>query len=305
MRTLPALFFLMAGCAVGSHAADSSPRPDLANAAGDPVLVGAGDIGLCGSSSPRKTAELLDRIPGTVFTAGDNAYSNGSAEDFQYCYGPWGRHRARTRPAAGNHEYRTTNASAYYSYFGLAAGPPSRGYYSYDLGAWHIVVINSNCGEVGGCQAGSQQETWLREDLAAHPGRCTAAIWHHPMFSSGLHGGNPTATRDFWNALHSAGADIVINGHDHDYERFAPQDPSGAPDPERGIREFVVGTGGAGLRSFPREPVPNSEARDDHTHGVLKLTLHPQSYDWEFVPANGGTFTDSGSAPCHAALEKR
>jgi len=277
----------------------------IPDAPGDPVLVGAGDIGECSRSGARQTAELLDHIPGAVFTVGDNAYPDGSASDFKNCYDPtWGRHRDRTRPAAGNHEYVTANASAYFSYFGQAAGSPSQGYYSYDLGAWHIVVLNSNCGEVGGCQAGSKQETWLREDLVAHPGRCTAAYWHHPMFSSGVHGGSTTAMRAFWIALRAAGADIVINGHDHDYERFAPQDPSGAADPEHGIREFVVGTGGANLRAFPRAPAANSEKRDNRTFGVLKLTLHPQSYDWEFVPAPGGTLNDSGSAPCHAAAEK-
>lgn len=300
MRTISTLILLMVGCAAsGPSAAVSIPPSGSAEAPGDAVLVGAGDIGLCGSTSPRRTAELLDRISGTVFTAGDNAYPNGSAEDFQYYYGPsWGRHRARTRPAVGNHEYRTINGSGYFDYFGAAAGPPSRGYYSYDLGAWHVVVVNSNCGEVGGCQAGSRQETWLREDLAAHRARCTAAIWHHPLFSSGRHGGGP-AVRDIWVALYDAGAEIIVNGHDHDYERFGPQDPSGAADRQRGIREFVVGTGGAGLRSFPRGPVPNSEARDDTAHGVLKLTLHPEGYDWEFVPAAGGTFTDSGSGTCH------
>ena len=306
MRAFPALFLLMAGCVVAAHAADSLPAQELANASGDPVLVGAGDIGECSRSAPRETAELLDRIAGTVFTAGDNAYPDGSARNFQSCYDQsWGRHRSRTRPSAGNHDFRTSGGSAYFSYFGAAAGPPSRGYYSYDLGAWHIVVINSNCGDVGGCQAGSPQETWLREDLAAHPIRCTAAYWHHPMFSSGRHGGDPKATRAIWNDLYAAGADVVINGHDHDYERFAPQDPSGARDPRRGIREFVVGTGGADLRSFRRSPGANSETRDDRTHGVLKLTLHSRSYDWEFVPVEGGAFTDSGTAPCHAAPEKR
>jgi hypothetical protein len=298
MRALLALPLLMVGCvAAVPPAIVSAPALATAEVSGDPVLVGAGDIAVCGNE--RRTAELLDRIPGTVFTTGDNAYYFGTLEDFESCYASsWGRHRERTRPAPGNHEYRTENAAGYFGYFGAAAGDPSRGYYSYDLGTWHVVVINSNCGEVGGCQAGSPQERWLREDLAAHPALCTAAIWHHPLFSSGRHGGNPAAMRDIWQALYDAGAEIVVNGHDHDYERLAPQDPSGAPDNERGIREFVVGTGGAGLRSFPRV-APNSEARNDRTHGVLKLTLHPEGYDWEFVPVAGGTFTDSGSGVCH------
>lgn len=304
MRAFSAVFLLMAGCAVSAHPSEPSPARDLSRPDGDPVLVGAGDIGECSRPAPRKTAALLDSIPGTVFTAGDNAYPNGAAEDFKYCYDPtWGRHRARTRPAAGNHEYLTGKGSPYFAYFGAAAGPPGRGYYSYDLGAWHIVVINSSCGDIGGCEKGSKQETWLREDLASNAGRCTAAYWHHPMFSSGGHGGSPAA-RGLWNDLYAAGADVVINGHDHDYERFAPQDPSGARDLARGIREFVVGTGGGHLVHFPGAPVPNSEARDDHTYGVLKLTLHPKSYEWQFVPVAGGRFTDSGSAACHSASEK-
>jgi hypothetical protein len=307
MRPFAMLFLLMAGGAVGSHAAGWAAPPDPPSAADDPVLVGAGDIGECTLKGRYQTAELLDRITGTVFTAGDNAYSNGSADDFRNCYdGAWGRHRARTRPAPGNHDYRASGGSGYFGYFGLLAGPPSRGYYSYELGEWHVVVLNSNCGEIGGCLAGSKQEAWLREDLAAHSGRCTAAYWHHPMFSSGVHGGSPKTMKAFWTDLYKAGVDVVLNGHDHDYERFAPQDPSGVRDPEHGIREFVVGTGGALLRSFPRgAAAPNSEKRDDRTYGVLKLTLHPQSYDWEFVPVKGGTFTDSGNAPCHAASEKR
>ncbi len=267
-------------------------------AAGDPVLVGAGDIGECGSG-PKGTADLLDLIPGTVFTAGDNAYPDGTAVELQRCYAPtWGRHLARTHPAAGNHDYRAPNASPYFAYFGAAAGPPLRGYYSYDIGAWHIIVMNSNCSEVGGCQAGSAQEKWLREDLAAHPGRCTAAIWHHPRFSSGTHGGS-RLMQDAWKALLDAGADFVVNGHDHDYERFATQDSAGAAT-SRGIREFVAGTGGADLRSFSHPPVANSEVRNSATHGVLKFTLHATSYDWEFIPSDGA-FTDSGSSPCHAA----
>lgn len=298
MRAFFGLPLLMVGCVASVPPAIVSPRALAAGqASGDPILVGAGDIAVCGNE--RRTAELLDLIPGTVFTAGDNAYYFGSLEDFESCYASsWGRHRARTRPAPGNHDYRTESAAGYFEYFGAAAGDPSRGYYSYDLGTWHVVVVNSNCGEVGGCQAGSPQERWLREDLAAHPALCTAAIWHHPLFSSGRHGGNPAAMRDIWQALYDAGAEIVVNGHDHDYERLAPQDPSGAADNERGIREFVVGTGGAGLRSFPRV-APNSEVRNDRTHGVLKLTLHPEGYDWEFVPVAGGTFTDSGSGTCH------
>jgi len=270
----------------------------------DPILVGAGDIASCGSSGDEATAALLDAVfsggaPGEVFTAGDNAYNSGTAEEFANCYDPsWGRHRQITRPAPGNHGYNTSGASGYFGYFGAAAGDPSKGYYSYDLGAWHIVVVNSNCWEVGGCGAGSPQEQWLRADLAAHPAACTLAYWHHPRFSSGTHGSS-TSVQAMWQALYDYGAEVVINGHDHDYERFAPQDPNGAADPERGIRQFVVGTGGMSHYPFPGPPIANSEAHNGDTFGVLKLTLHPTSFDWEFVPVAGKTFTDSGSQSCH------
>jgi hypothetical protein len=268
-----------------------------ATQAADPVLVGAGDIATCSRTDDEVTANLLDTIPGTVFTAGDNVYSDGTATEFSNCYNPsWGRHKARTRPAPGNHDYHTTGATGYYNYFGAAAGDPKKGYYSYDLGAWHVVVINSNCSEVGGCQAGSAQEQWLRADLTAHPATCTLAYWHHPLFSSGQHG-NDTEMRPIWQALYDARADVVINGHDHDYERFAPQNPAGQADASRGIREFVVGTGGAGLRAVG-SGIANSQVRNGDTNGVLKLTLHPTSYDWQFVPEAGKTFTDAGTAAC-------
>ncbi|MCH7998692.1 MAG: metallophosphoesterase [Chloroflexi bacterium] len=266
-------------------------------------MVGAGDIALCGSSGSEATAQLLDTIfadgaPGYVFTAGDNAYNSGTASEFANCYEPtWGRQKARTKPAPGNHEYGTTNASGYFGYFGAAAGEASKGYYSYDLGSWHIVVINSNCSEVGGCGTGSPQEQWLRADLAANSAACTLAYWHHPRFSSGLHGSS-TLTQALWQALYDDGAEMVINGHDHDYERFAPQDPNGVADPSGGIRQFVVGTGGKSHYSFGA-PIANSEVRNGDTYGVLKMTLHSTSFDWEFVPVAGKTFSDSGSQACH------
>lgn len=265
----------------------------------DPVLVGAGDIADCKAlSGAAKTAVLLDRIDGTVFTLGDTAYNKGTPTEFQNCYAPtWGRHKARTRPAVGNHEYGTSKAAGYFSYFGAAAGDPTKGYYSYELGKWHVIVINSNCGEVGGCEAGSPQERWLREDLAAHPAPCTVGMWHHPRFSSAEHGDDKTM-RDVWKALHEAGADVVLSGHDHDYERFAPQDPDGKPDPERGIREFVVGTGGRELYKWGKLDA-NSEIRNDETFGVFKMTLHVDGYDWEFIPVEGQTFADKGSGKCH------
>ena len=265
----------------------------------DPVLVGAGDIADCGPSGDEETAKLLDTIEGTVFTAGDNAYPEGTAAQFK-CYDEtWGRFKARTRPAVGNHDYGTKGAAGYLAYFGKAAvnenGEP---WYSFDLGTWHVVVLNSECSEtgVGGCKTDSPQGKWLAADLAASTARCTLAIWHEPRFSSGFHG-NDRAVGPFWKVLYEAGADLVVNGHDHDYERFAPQTPDGVEDRERGIREFVVGTGGTNLRKF-EEIVPNSELRAAVNFGVLKLTLHPSGYDWQFIPTSGD-FSDSGSAPCH------
>jgi hypothetical protein len=284
--------------------AEPSPTPTpIPTPVPDPILVGAGDIALCGSGGDEATAQLLDAIfsggaPGNVFTAGDNAYNSGTASEFADCYDPtWGRHKAMTKPAPGNHDYLTASASGYFGYFGAAAGDPSKGYYSYNLGSWHIIVVNSNCSEVGGCGAGSPQEQWLRADLAANPAACTLAYWHHPRFSSGLHGSS-TLTQAIWQALYDYDAEVVINGHDHDYERFAPQDPDGAPDPEGGIRQFVVGIGGKSHYSFG-VPIANSEVRNGDTYGVLKMTLHSTSFDWEFVPVTGMPFSDSGSQPCH------
>src|SRR6266700_2245052 len=257
------------------------------------VLVGAGDIADCTTGEP--TAKLLDNIAGTVFTAGDNAYSNGTAAEYASCYDPsWGRHKARTRPAPGNHDYGTSGATGYYNYFGALAGPAGLGYYSYELGAWHIISLNSNVS----MSAGSAQETWLRSDLAASTKTCTVAYWHHPRFSSGSSHGSSTMSADVFQALYDAGAEIVIVGHDHEYERFGPQTPNAVADPVRGIREFVVGTGGAGLYSFAT-PLPNSEVRDNTSHGVLKLTLSDGSYTWQYIPVAGNSFTDSGSGTCH------
>ncbi len=264
------------------------------------VLVGAGDVASCKNlSGAWATASILETISGTIFVVGDLAYADGSVTDFAECYGPtWGRFRNRTRPSPGNHEYHTQDASAYFAYFGEAAGQPGKGYYSYELGSWHIVVINSNCPEVGGCAAGSPQERWLRADLAAHPSACTLAYWHHPLFSSGGTHGNERAMKPIWRDLYDAGAEVVINGHDHDYERFAPQKPNGKADPARGIREFVVGTGGRNLRPFGK-PLRNSEVRSDQAFGVLKLTLQRNGYEWEFVPQQGKSFRDSGRGVCH------
>jgi acid phosphatase type 7 len=278
--------------------ASSSSPPTSAN---DPVFVGAGDIANCSSlAGAEATAKLLDAIPGTVYTLGDNAYGSGTATEFANCYDPtWGRHKARTRPSPGNHEYYTSGGSGYFGYFGSAAGDPQKGYYSYDLGQWHVVVLNSNdqCRYVS-CSAGSAQAQWLQADLAAHPAQCTLAYFHHPLFTSGNYSPGISVVKPLWEILYSGGAEVVLNGHDHLYERFAPQTPSGTPDSARGIREFVVGTGGAehyGIKTVQ----PTSEVRNTGTFGVLKLTLHPTSYDWQFVPEAGKTFTDSGTTSCH------
>jgi len=268
------------------------------------VLVGAGDIAGCKDlSGARATAKLIENIPGTVFAAGDLAYEKGSAEEFENCYGPtWGRFKDRTKPALGNHEYVDPTASGYFGYWGPQAGPASKGYYSYDLGAWHIVVLNTNCSVInlGGCGAGSAQETWLKADLGQHPDACIVAYGHHALFSSGVfkkHAVHPEL-RPLWDDLYTAHADLVLAGHEHSYERFALQDPEGKLDPEHGIREIVVGTGGKShdLLGFA---TPNSEVRNWDTYGVLKLTLAPGKYWWEFIPEEGKSFRDSGSGACH------
>ncbi len=258
------------------------------------TLVGAGDIGACDLPGARLTGLVLDRIPGTVFTVGDNAYPNGTAAQFATCYEPfWGRQKARTRPTPGNHDYRVPGAASYFDYFGAAAGERGKGWYAYDLGGWRIYALNSNMA----ADAGSEQETWLRADLAMHPRRCALAYWHHARFSSGPHG-TSTRTAALYQALYDAGADVLVVGHDHDYERFAPQSPAGAADAARGIREFVVGSGGGGRYDF-KAVRPNSAFRFNAAWGVLELTLVPRGYAWRFLAAKDGAVVDSGTAACH------
>lgn len=280
-----------------SHRANSSSRSPASDQGA--ILVGAGDVADCKDlSGAEATAKLLDQIPGTVMVVGDLAYPDGSKENFT-CYDKtWGRAKSRTRPAPGNHEFHAAGATPYFDYFGPAAGDPKTGYYSYELGAWHIVVLNSECKDVGGCESGSPQGKWLRADLAAHPSACTLAYWHKPLFSSGSAHGNDLTVKPLWQALFDANADVIVGGHDHDYERFAPQTPEGAPDSQHGIREFVVGTGGKNHRPFG-EAKPNSEVRDSTAFGVLKLTLKVGAYEWQFIPEAGKSFTDSGSGVCH------
>jgi hypothetical protein len=262
---------------------------------GSNVIVGAGDITDCGNDNDEATAKLLDGIAGTVYTLGDNAYSDGTLTEYQQCYDPtWGRHKARTKPSPGNHDYHTSGASGYFTYFGSLAGPSGRGYYSYDLGDWHIISLNS---EVS-MSAGSTQEQWLRADLAASTKQCTLAYWHKPRFSSGTNHGSESAAQPLWQALYEFHAEIVLGGHEHNYERFAPQTPTGAADATNGIREFVVGTGGESHYTG-NSPIANSQVFNGSTFGVLKLTLGAGTYSWQFVPVAGQSFTDSGSGTCH------
>jgi acid phosphatase type 7 len=271
------------------------------------VIVAAGDIANCAGEGDEATARLVGGIEGTVLTLGDNAYPDGTAEDFRECYEPtWGQFKERTKPIPGNHDYETEGARGYFDYFGVdyfgdAAGSPDEGYYSYELESWHIVALNSNCGEGEvRCGPDSSQRRWLEEDLTANSdeGQCTLAYMHHPRFSSGEEHGSTPNVEPLWEALYEAGADVVLSGHEHNYERFAPQDPEGRADPQRGIREFVVGSGG--MSHYPIvEPIANSEVHNDEVYGVLKLTLLPHSYEWQFVPVEGETFSDSGSGRCH------
>ncbi|MFI6128618.1 DNRLRE domain-containing protein [Micromonospora sp. NPDC051141] len=260
----------------------------------DPVLVGAGDIATSGSGDTA-TAALLDGISGTVFTTGDNVYNSGTTSEFTSYYAPtWGRHKARTRPSPGNHDYNTSGASGYYGYYGSQAGPSGRGYYSYDLGNWHVVSLNSNVG----MSAGSTQEQWLRADLAASTKPCTLAYWHHPLYTSSSDHAPSTGTRPLYQALYDHDADVVVWGHNHVYERFAPMNANGGYDAARGLRSFVAGMGGADHYGFGTIQ-PNSEARNSSAFGVLKFTLHATTYDWQFVPVAGQTYTDSGTGSCH------
>lgn len=295
-RLLPTAFFVCAAAACsaqppGSQAPGPVPTTPL-SVAPPAVLVGTGDIAKCGSAGTIGTAKLLDGIPGTVFTTGDNVYDHGTAQEFKDCYGPtWGRHKDRTRPAPGNHEYETHSATPYYGYFGAAAGPAGQGYYSYRLGGWLVLSLNSETR----MSPGSEQHEWLRNELQESPSACTFAYFHRPLFSSGPNGDNPDV-RPLWRLLQEFGADVIVSGHDHLYERYGLQDPDGRPDPVRGIRQFVVGTGGGDRYSMLRSR-PTSEARGTDW-GVVKFNLNPSGYTWEFIPIAGATFRDSGSDVC-------
>jgi acid phosphatase type 7 len=274
LRRATVVAFVCAFVAAGSASSATAP----------PTLIAVGDIASCSSNGDEQTAALVSTLPGTIAVLGDIAYETGSAADYANCFMPsWGRFVPRIRAALGNHEYGTGTAATSIKLFHL----PTNGWYSYDLGTWHIIALNSNCGAIGGCSRGSLQWRWLKADLASHQSRCTLAYWHHPRFSSGIHGSDSTY-QPFWDLLAQAKADVVLEGHDHDYERFAPIN---------GIRSFVVGTGGKS--QYPTLlPQPRSVARNSGTFGVLRLTLRPAGYAWEFLPVRGGTFSDSGSGTC-------
>jgi hypothetical protein len=259
----------------------------------DPVVAGAGDISLCSKPEDGYTATLLGNIDGDVLTLGDNTQGDGTAEEFAQCYDPtWGVYKHKTHPTPGNHDYRTQDGLPYYEYFGSAAGEVGKGYYSYEIGSWHLIALNSQID----ITSHSPQIQWLEADLILHRNDCTLAYWHRPRFTSSIRQPSDPSLGEIWEMLYKYGVDIVLNGHAHLYERFAPQNPQGIADPN-GIRQFVVGTGGGGsLDDY--SPIVNSEVIDNQTYGVIKLTLHEFSYEWEFIPIEGQTFTDYGSDNC-------
>ena len=263
--------------------------PSLEASAASVVMVGAGDIASCYYNSDEATAKLLDKISGAVFTTGDLAYLDGTYSEFTKCYHPtWGRHKNRTRPVPGNHEYNTSGAAGYFRYFSN-----TRSYYAYNLGNWRIYALNSEID----VSATSPQVKWLKQDLAANPKLCVLAYWHRPRWSSGKHHGSDPKYQALWATLYNAGAELVLNGHEHNYERFKQMNGSGVAVP-KGLREIIVGTGGAPLSGFDAIRA-TSEARNANTHGVLKLVLNASSYTWRFIPVAGKTFTDSGTTNCH------
>ena len=309
LRVMPALAVLVAIGLLWTCTGDRSVGPvarpvrgiaALTAASSGQVLVGAGDIARCDRTNDEATASILDTIPGQVFTVGDNVLGSSTLPpDFIHCYDPsWGRHKARTRPAVGHMEGWSPGYATYVQYFGAAAGDSGKFYYSYDLGNWHIVVLNSNASMV----VGSPQEQWLKADLTAHPAQCTLAIWHLPRFSSTSSNGLPVvnaSVKPLWDDLYAARATIVLNAHYEVYERFAPQRSDGTADPQLGIRQFTVGTGGIGSNAFNGGTAANSEVHNSGTPGVLKLTLGSTGYAWQFIPIAGLSFTDSGTGACH------
>ncbi len=309
---------LLIGCGLKSTSSEETNKSLVANVPQQviadsqyPTIVAVGDIacdpkdaqfnnfqGKDVNCHMKATSDLVinSKIAG-LLVLGDLQYQDGTIDKFQKSYDPtWGRLKNITYPVPGNHEYNSKNAAGYYKYFGQRAGDPTKGYYSFNIGKWRLIALNSNCQYVGGCDINSPQVKWLKQELTKNPSQCTLAFWHHPRFSSGTHGDDRTYDA-FWQVLHKGGVDVILNGHDHTYERFAKINPQGAKD-QKGMREFVVGTGGVSLYKFNKNN-PNTEARNSNTYGVLQLTLKPDGYDWQFVPENGKTFTDSGSDSCH------
>jgi hypothetical protein len=301
-KTAPLVVSMALAVVLACGAAVLTAVPGDAQTTSTATLVGAGDIAGCSQRSDSATARLLGRIAGTVFTLGDNVQGQGTRSEFRNCYDPtWGKYKKRTRPTAGNHEYGTTRAKPYFNYFGWRAGSTSRGYYAYDRGSWHIVALNSNCDRdgVGGCGRRSPQGRWLRNNLNNHSAKCTLAYFHHPLYATGK---NTTSTKvkPLWEILYDHKADVILSGHAHRYERYAPIRPGGTVDKQNGIRQFVVGTGGPSDGSeIYRGQAPGLQVVKLNTPGVLKLTLGAGSYRWKFVPIAGKTFTDSGTDECH------
>lgn len=315
---VPAVAISLLGAACSGSSPASSPAPPPRS--GDPAIVAVGDIacdpadpnfadgnGTTNNCQQQATSDVAAAAnPTAVLALGDTQYECGGTAAYAQSYDrSWGRLKSITHPVPGNQEYDTAGtdcpaagtAEGYFRYFGKAAGPQLAGWYSFELGAWHVIALNANCDAVGGCDKGSPQYAWLLKDLAGDRARCTLAFWHQPRFSSGSHN-NDGQLDDAWKALYAAHADVVLNGHDHVYERFAPQDPKQQPTPA-GIREFIVGSGGDDHGSFDSQAEPSSQLRDATTFGVLEMILHPTDYDWQFLPVAGGTFTDRGTATCH------
>lgn len=285
--------------ALGSFTSGAS---ESGAAASSPVVLAAGDIGDCETEGDEATARLLERFrDATILTLGDNAYPEGTHADFQRCFHPtWGRFKARIRPSPGNHDYSTDDAEGYFDYFGEAAGDPDRGWYSFDLGTWHLVSLNSECRRVGGCETDEPQARWLADDLTRNAELCTLAYWHRPPYTSGRYGDNERdklRMQVLWRIAYERGVDVVLVGHEHSYERFLPMDAAGNAE-EAGMRLFVVGTGGGNLREYGGPPLPTTAARFSDAWGVLKLTLEPTRYRWEFVSADGASVRDAGEAEC-------
>jgi hypothetical protein len=303
LRRLAALFLLLAAALVAAAIAVALLRPgapdpeltlpdleELASALaeeGSETLLAVGDIGNCDGGGDEAVADLASRLEGEIVLLGDIAYPDGSAQDFDECFDPaWGGLRDRLHPVPGNHEYRTSGASAYFEYFGDEAGTPGEGWYAWDHGPWRLLAVNSVCGEAGGCGVHSPQVAWISEQLSETDAACTLAYFHHPRYSSGRHG-DAEFMEPIWRALVDGGVDLVLAGHDHSYERLLAD----------GVRSFVVGTGGRSLYDF-ENPSPHSEARNNDAYGLLRLTLREGSYDWRFIALGGSDFTDAGSGEC-------